>query len=215
MESSLDSQPQGTRYKILYLLKMSGPKTIRELAKELMISSMGTRQNLISLEGAGWVRHYQEQRGLGRPQFIYALTEQGDEQNFPRTYAPEMIGLLKAIQSLDGIPGLDRIFEQHTQKLVTEYRARISSDILEDRVKGLALLRTEEGFMAEWEKENEDTFALHEHNCAIYQVASSCEQACIFEHELFCRVLDGASVRRESHILSGDLKCTYIIQRKQ
>lgn len=215
MESSLDSQPQGTRYKILYLLKMSGPKTIRELAKELMISSMGIRQNLISLEGAGWVRHYQEQRGLGRPQFIYALTEQGDEQNFPRTYAPEMIGLLKAIQSLDGIPGLDRIFEQHTQKLVTEYRARISSDILEDRVKGLALLRTEEGFMAEWEKENEDSFALHEHNCAIYQVASSCEQACIFEHELFCRVLDGASVRRESHILSGDLKCTYIIQRKQ
>jgi DeoR family suf operon transcriptional repressor len=215
MDGFLDSQPQDTRYKILYLLKVSGPKTVKELAKALAISPMGIRQSLISLEGAGWIRHHQEQRGLGRPQFVYALTDQGDEQHFPRTYAPEMIGMLKAIKDLEGATGLDRIFEQRTEQLVTEYRARISSEDLEERVKGLASIRTEEGFMAEWAKESENSFVLREHNCAIYQVASNCEQACISEHELFCQVLDYANVTRETHIFSGDPNCTYVIQRRQ
>lgn len=214
MDSSFISQPQGTRYKILYLLKMRGPKTVKELAKELAISSMGIRQNLISLEGAGWIHHFQEQRGLGRPQYVYALTEQGDERHFPRTYAPEMIGLLKAIQDLKGTAGLDRIFERRTEQLVEEYQERISSEDLEERVKSLAAIRTEEGFMAGWEKKNEDLFILREHNCAIYKVAKNCDQACNFEHKLFCRVLDKANVKRETHILSGGLTCTYIIQRK-
>ncbi len=214
MDSSLNPQLQDTRYKILYLLKVSGPKTVKELAEALVISSMGIRQNLLSLEGAGWVRHNQEQSGVGRPKFVYTLTKQGDEQHFPRSYAPEMIGMLKAIRDLEGDAGLDRIFEQRTEQLATEYRARNSSEDLEERVKGLASIRTEEGFMADWEKENEDVFILREHNCAMYQVASNCEQVCAFEQELFCRVLDDANVTREAHILSGDLNCTYVIQRR-
>ncbi len=134
MDSSLNSQLHDTRYKILYLLKVSGPKTVKVLAEAMAISSMGIRQNLIILEGAGWIRHYQEQRGLGRPQFVYAPTKQGDEQYFPRTYASEIISLLKAIQDLEGAAGLDRIFEQRTEKLAKEYRARISSEDLEERV---------------------------------------------------------------------------------
>jgi predicted ArsR family transcriptional regulator len=126
-----------------------------------------------------------------------------------------MIGLLKVIQELDGAAGLDRIFEQRMEQLVTEYRTRIASEDLEQRVEGLASIRIEEGFMAEWEKENENSFVLREHNCAIYQVASCCDQACIFEQELFCRVLDRANVTRVRHILSGDLTCTYIIQRRR
>jgi DeoR family suf operon transcriptional repressor len=215
MDSSLNSQQQDTRYRILYLLKVIGPQTVKELAAPLAISSMGIRQHLVFLEGAGWIHHHQKQRGLGRPKFVYTLTEKGDEQHFPRAYAPQMVGLLRAVQELDGADGLDRIFEQHTEQLVTEYRDRISSEDLEERVKGLASIRTEEGFMAEWEKENEDSFVLWEHNCAIHQVAHNCAQACIYEHELFCRVLDGADVTRESHILSGEPKCSYVIQRNR
>jgi predicted ArsR family transcriptional regulator len=161
------------------------------------------------------IHHYQEQRGVGRPQFIYALTEKGDEESFPRTYAPEMIGLLEAIEGLEGAAGLDRIFEQRTEQLVEEYRGRMPGEDLEERVKGLASIRTEEGFMAEWKREDENSFVLREHNCAIYQVASNCEQLCTFEQELFCRVLDDARITRESHILAGDPNCTYLIERRR
>lgn len=215
MNSTPTSRPGDTRYKILHLLKVNGPKSVRELADALGLSSMGIRQNLISLEGAGLIHHYQEQRGVGRPQFIYALTKEGDEEHFPRAYAPELMGLLAAIEDLEGAAGLDRIFEQRTEQLVEEYRGRMPGEDLEERVKGLASIRTEEGFMAEWEKEGEDSFVLREHNCAIYQVASSCEQLCTFEQELFCRVLDDAEITRESHILAGDPNCSYLIERRR
>jgi predicted ArsR family transcriptional regulator len=194
---------------------VGGPKTVKKLAAALEISSVGIRQHLIFLEGAGWIRRHQEQPGLGRPQFVYALTEQGDEQHFPRAYAPEMVGLLKAIQELEGADGLDRVFEQRTKQLVAKYQERILSEDLEKRVRELAAIRTEEGFMAEAQKQTEDVFVLWENNCAIYQVACSCEQACIFEGELFGRVLDGVEITRESHILSGDPRCTYLIRRKR
>jgi DeoR family suf operon transcriptional repressor len=215
MDDSRNYQQQDTRIRILHLLKVGGPKTVRQLANLLGISLMGVRQHLVFLEGAGWIRHHQEQRGLGRPQFIYRLTEQGDEEQFPRAYAAEMVGLLKAIGELDGAAGLNKVFEQRTEQLVAEYRERISSKDLEVQVKALASIRTEEGFMAGWEKENEDSFLLWEHNCAIYKVVRHCDQACICEHVLFSRVLDGAEVRRTSHILAGDPKCTYLIRRRR
>jgi predicted ArsR family transcriptional regulator len=180
----------------------------------LAISSMGIRQNLISLEAAGWVRHYQKQRGVGRPGFVYALTEKGDEEHFPRTYASETIALLEAVQDLEGEGGLKKIFERRTEKQAASYRTRISSEVLEERVSELAAIRTEEGFMAEWEKVSDDLFFLREHNCAIYQIAGECVQACAFEQELFHQVLEGADVTRERHILSGDLTCTYAIRRR-
>jgi predicted ArsR family transcriptional regulator len=215
MDEPLDQQRQDTRTRILYLLKDGGPKTVRQLADELEISLMGVRQHLVILEGAGWIRHYHEQRGLGRPQFIYGLTDLGDERQFPRTYAAEMVGLLKAIRDLDGAAGLNRVFGQRTRQLVAEYRERISGKDLQERIEALASIRTAEGFMAGWEKENEDSFVLWERNCAIYQVVCCCDQACHYEYELFSQVLNGVDVRRTSHILSGDLKCTYVIQRSQ
>lgn len=215
MEGSPDSRQQDTRYRILHLLKVSGPQTVKDLAAALGISSMGVRQHLVFLEGAGWIRHRQTQRGLGRPEFVYALTKRGDEQHFPRAYGPQMIGLLSAVRELDGSDGLDRIFEKRTEQLAAEYRERIKSDDLEERVRALADIRSEEGFMAGWKRESKDMFRLWEHNCAIFEVARSCNQACTCEHELFCQVLEGADVARESHILSGDPRCTYVIRRKR
>jgi predicted ArsR family transcriptional regulator len=144
MDTSPDSQSQSTRHKILRLLKLSGPQSVKDLARTLAISSMGIRQNLISLEAAGWVRHYQKQRGVGRPGFVYALTEKGDEEHFPRTYASETISLLEAVQDLEGDDGLKKIFERRTEKQAAGYRARISSEDLEERVSELAVIRTEQ-----------------------------------------------------------------------
>ena len=86
---------------------------------------------------------------------------------------------------------------------------------LEHQVQELAQIRTEEGYMAEWEKVNQDTFLLRENNCAICQIAQQCIQACSHELALFQRVLPGANVTRESHILQGDGACTYRIRRKR
>jgi len=212
MEGIPEHKVQDTRNKILQLLKFDGSKTVNELCQALGISPMGVRQHVLHLELEGFVEHHAVKRGVGRPSYVYSLAELGDEL-FPRTYAQLAINLLDTIQALNDDEGLDRILEKTTEKLETQYQARMAGKDLEERVSTLADIRTDEGYMTEWEKRNEDTFILTEHNCAIFQVALSCSQLCVHEQELFQRVLHGVEVSRESHIISGDQKCTFVIQR--
>jgi predicted ArsR family transcriptional regulator len=205
---------QDTRYKILQLLKFDDSKTVEELSQALEITSMGVRQHLLHMESEGLVHHRTESRGVGRPVYLYSLSEYGDEL-FPRTYAELAIDLLDTTQALDGKVGIDRILEKVTEGLEAQYQTRLAEKDLDEQVSELVNIRMEEGYMAEWERRSEDAFVLIEHNCAIFRVASRCRQFCHYEQELFHRVLGGLEVYRETHIISGDQKCTYIIQRKR
>ena len=187
--------------------------TADELGKHLDISTVGVRGHLTSLEYDGLVGFQVERRGVGRPRYVYSLTDQGDEL-FPRTYSQVANGLLDALRSLDGDTGINRVFEKRTEWLAAQYRSRMLDKGLEERVKELIDIRTEEGYMADWEKVSDDEFLLREQNCAIYQIAQNTTQACSFELDLFKQVLDDADIRRDDHIMSGDRMCTYVINRK-
>ena len=206
-------EPQ-TRRRILELLKLKGPMTADQLAEELGITSMGARGHLIALERDGLIEHHSQQRGMGRPSYVYSLTDQGDEF-FPRTYPQLANSLLEAMRSLAGDRGIEKLFSKRTEWLEAQYRARMADKTLEERVKELAQIRTEEGYMADWEKLDEDTYVLREHNCSICQVARHSPQACSYELELFRRVMEDAEVTRQKHMIKGDRVCTYVIHRRR
>ncbi len=214
MDTETAPRMQDTRRSIMRLLKLRGPMTADALAEQLGITSMGVRGHLSALESDGLVRYAPQQNGVGRPAYLYSLTDAGDEL-FPRTYPQLANGLLEAIKALDGEGGLDRVFEKRTEWLEAQYRARMMDRTLEGRVAELARIRAEEGYMADWERLDDDTFVLRENNCAIFQIASTSAQACRFELELFRRVLGDAEVTRESHMISGDRVCAYVIRRRQ
>lgn len=202
-----------TRRKILELLKLHGPMTAHQLAKELRMTVMGARGHLTFLERDGLVHHETVPKKLGRPGYLYMLTDAGDEL-FPRTYAQLAESLLETIRSLYGTTGVEQLFDHRTELLATQYRARMNGKSLRERVAELAKIRTEEGYMADWEELDPNIFVLQEHNCAICQIAHKCPTACSHELELFRRVLDDAEVTREKHMLKGDRACTYVIRPK-
>lgn len=203
-----------TRRKILELLKLHGPMTAHQLAHELGMTAMGVRGHLAFLERDGLIRHETAQKKLGRPSYVYTVTEQGDEL-FPRTYAQLAQSLLETIHALDGPKAIERLFDHRTKVLAAHYRARMNSKPLRERVAELARIRTEEGYMADWQELDKNTFVLREHNCAICQIAHKCPTACSHELELFRRVLDEAQVTRDKHIIKGDPMCTYVIRPKR
>lgn len=203
-----------TRRKILELLKLHGPMTAPQLAKELEMTVMGVRGHLALLERDGLIRHDTVPKKLGRPTYLYALTNQGDEL-FPRTYAQLAESLLETVRTLYGNKGVARLFDHRTKVLATHYRARMNEKSLRERVAELAKIRTEEGYMADWEELGPKTFLLKEHNCAICQIARKCPTACSHELELFRSVLDDATVTRDEHIMKGDQACTYVIRPKR
>lgn len=212
-KKSIEGLLPDTRRKILECLKREGPLSAEALGKLLRITSMGARQQLHALERDGLVDHQIKQQNMGRPGYYYTLTGLGDEL-FPRTYPQMANSLLETIRMMDGERGVDRLFRKRTENLASQYRARMANKDLEQRVQELASIRSEEGYMAGWEKINKNTFRLREQNCAICQIASQCTQACTFELDLFRKVLPDTEIIRETHILQGDQSCTYLIRRK-
>jgi predicted ArsR family transcriptional regulator len=202
-----------TRRRILECLKLEGPMTAEALGKLLKITSMGARQQLQALERDGLVEHKTKQKEMGRPGYYYGLTSRGDEL-FPRTYPQMANSLLETVRMLDGEKGIERLFKKRTETLTTQYRHRLANKNLEDQVKELAVIRSEEGYMADWQKINKNTFRLREKNCSICQIASQNMQACHFELELFRKVLPDTEITRETHIIQGDRNCTYLIRKK-
>jgi len=206
--------PQETRRRVLEVLKREGPHSAQALSRILGITSMGVRQQLNALERDGLIQYRIERKGLGRPGHVYLLTGLGDEL-FPRTY-PQFAGsVLETVKLLDGEEGVDRIFAKRTDLIQQQYEERMAGKDLEHKVQELARIRSEEGYMAGWERVAPDTFLLHENNCAVCQIALHCGQACSSELEVFQRVLPEAEVTRESHILQGDRACTYRIRKKR
>jgi iron-sulfur cluster biosynthesis transcriptional regulator SufR len=213
METILTRQAPETRHRILELLKRHGMMTADELSEALGITAMGVRGHLTPLERDGLIRHETVQKKIGRPSYVYSLTEQGDEL-FPRTYAQLANSLLETIRALGGAKAIEKLFDKRTEILTAQYRARMADKTLKERVAELAKIRTEEGYMAGWAELDRNTLLLKEHNCAICQIARQCPTACSHELELFRLVLDDAEVTRDKHIIKGDWACTYVIRPK-
>lgn len=213
METKKLSHTTDTRERVLNFLKLKGSMTADQIAAELGITSMGVRRHLITLERDGLLQYRVKQRGQGRPGFVYSLTEQGDEF-FPRTYPQLANSLLDTVRALYGDKGVERLFDKRTEELSKQYRERLAGKNLQDKVTELAKIRSEEGYMADWEAIDEKTLVLREHNCAICLIAKKCQSACSHELDLFKKVLTDADVTREEHIVKGDKMCTYVIRAK-
>ncbi len=200
-----------TRREILSLIKRRGPLTVQELSRSLEITPMGVRQHLAILERDGHVRSNGIRRGQGRPSRVYGITAEGDKI-FPRTYEQVATTLLDDVKALDGEAKVSAVFEHRRRRQLEQYRARMAGKEFPEKVAALAALRDEEGYLAEHEQVDKDSFVLIEHNCPIRTVADAYRQACACEMTLFADAL-GAEITRTDHILAGAPRCRYVITR--
>jgi predicted ArsR family transcriptional regulator len=209
----LTTQVPATRRRILIALKERGGMTADELAEALGISAVAVRRHLTNLERDRLVEHEQAQRGMGRPSYVYRLTETA-HQIFPHNYDQLASFFLEAIQELYGQQAVDRIFEHRTQELAETYRPQVNAEELPHRLEQLARLREADGYMPAWEKQEDGTYVLRQYHCPILHVAAGCDEACAHELSLFVDLLD-AEVTRQNHQVSGDAECSYEIRPKQ
>ncbi len=204
---------QDTKQRILTLLKMNGGLTTGDLSEMLGISATAVRRHLNALESRGLITHRAEQRGMGRPSFIYELTANASSV-FPQSYISFATAVLEDLIELDGTSKLDELFNRRQEKRRQQYLARIEGQNLSERVASLARLLEGEGRMTTWEQLGENRFILREHNCPILRIAERFEQPCRCEVSLFREVLQ-ADVKRVGHIPEGDIACVYeIVQRE-
>lgn len=197
---------------ILQLLKARGPLPAKVLAGRLAITAEAVRQHLAKHGAAGLVSHSDRARGVGRPKRIWRLSTRGHGR-FPDGHSQLMLDMVTAVRSEFGDAGLDRLIAVREKQMIESYGERLRGvDGLAERVRALAALRDEEGYMAEARADGKGGFLLVENHCPICAAASACQGFCRSELEVFRKALGpGVRVEREEHLLSGARRCVYRI----
>lgn len=201
-----------TRKNILFLLKKNGTMSIGGLSKLIDITPMGIRQHLIALEKKGLVQYAAVKKGIGRPGFIYKLTETADDL-FPDAYDKLAIDILRSIRKHEGDGKIEEIFRWRRERMLQEGKnALLSLGTQRDKVKRFRDLLESEGHIAEV-IEDASNFYISQYHCPIGKISVEFRDACLNELELY-RELFGREVKRTQTMSSGAVCCLYVIPRQ-
>ena len=215
---AVTASPGALRREILVRLRRDGPSTPDQLAAAVGASRTGVLQQLRALEATHFVRHETIRHGVGRPRHLYDITADAQEL-FPSNYDGLAAGLLAAIEAVGGNELIEQVFQARRRQIGDRVRheldERVGADApLAERVRALAVIQDEQGYLADAVLGTDGTIRLREHNCAILDVARGERSACDAELDLFRDVL-GVDIVRETHIASGDRCCSYRITAPQ
>ncbi len=195
---------------IVHRLKQEGPLDAQQLAEHLHLSAMAVRLHLYALQAEQLVTYEEQPRPRGRPAKLWRLTPAADRL-FPEGYAELTLSLLSSVGEAFGKAGLGRLLALRTRQQIAAYRRQMAGQSsLPGRLKALAALRTDEGYMAGVIREPDGAYLLVENHCPICAAAVACTGLCAKELEVFQAVLgEDVVVTRTEHIVAGARRCAY------
>lgn len=196
-----------TRSAIVELLKRHGVMSAEELAKALAVSKVGVRRHLGVLESDGLVCYETERRERGRPRYIYRLTPKANCL-FPRAYDQFAQEMLVQIEKEFGADGLRRVLGGRADEVIERLRQELGGLTFEQRVRRLAEIVTEKGYLAEARRLRDGSFRLRQRNCPVENLAVSHPIVCQEEMRVYREVL-GCEIVRECRIADGAQVCEF------
>ena len=193
---------------ILTEIKRSQGLSVSELCDRVGLSYMGVKQHCIALERDGYLDTWRRPKGMGRPEKAYRLTDVAQEF-FPTEYSNFTTEVLDSIQEVYGPNAADKIlfniFKNETSKLQT----RINSATLEDKMRQLATMRDERGYMSEYYYDRDTGHhQIIEYNSPILMCMDRFRILRDLEKQLFESILECGIVREEERV-SGLYKCIF------
>lgn len=201
--------------KLLYYLKIMQQAGLEELANVMKISRMAVHKHLAALQKRGLVEGVETRGHVGRPRMVYQLTTRS-KTVFPRSYSAIASYALDFIERNMGKEAVQKVLHERQNELFDQYYKRLKDLDFDERVRQLAKIRDEEGYMAESKKESKSggKYVLFEYNCPIIHIAEKHWEACLAETELFEKLLD-ADIDTTHRAAKGDLVCRFAIKERK
>ncbi|MHA2247273.1 MAG: helix-turn-helix transcriptional regulator [Candidatus Hodarchaeales archaeon] len=211
-----------TRDKIMQFLLLHRSavesSTVKEIADELDISINATRQYLIVLEKEGLIAKSQKKGVSGRPAMEYAITEAALGV-FPKTYADFSVKLISEIKNRVGVAETNNILKEVGKRIVEEIRDEVEAELkpdkdldpLRNRLEAITKIYVKYGKYPELIEE-EDSYALKNLNCLIYEIAKADPLVCTVD-ETIVSELAGKKAVKEKCLREGDNCCLYRIKK--
>lgn len=198
---------QATRQQILDHLRLRGEATVRELGDQLGLTATGVRQHLTILEQEGYVASREERGKVGRPALVYSLTALG-EATYPMGYDQLARALLDEVRSTYGAAGFQQVIRRVAVRMAEPHTARLGGASPEERVRAACALLGEQDVVADWERDGNGGYLLHERTCPYPEVARHNSAVCVID-VAYMRELTGMDARLVRCRVRGDGGCTY------
>lgn len=200
-----------TRKNIILLLKKNGGMAIEDLSKIIDITPMGIRQHLLALEKKGIVNYITRRRGIGRPGFVYTLTDSANNL-FPDSYDSFAVGLLKDIKKHEGPEKVDKIFSWRRERLFKMNKEALTGkENLEETLHTFKNILESNGHLVDISRNN-GHYHLRQYHCPIHKISAEFKEACKYELILY-RDLISKNITREQALSEGAPSCLYVIPR--
>jgi predicted ArsR family transcriptional regulator len=201
-----DNNKLSTRDIILEAIKQANEATVDTLATHAEVSPVTVRHHLNSLQADGLLLTRSVRRKVGRPYYIYSLSERGHEL-FPKRYVRLSSLLLDELKEQFPAETITELFNGVVNRIYEEHKRQLYGLSLEERLDYLISLLGEEGFLASWEL-TEDGYNLIEYSCPYYSIGQKHSEVCTFDKQLMMRVLD-TEITQHSCMLQGDACCQF------
>ena len=202
---------------LLDRLKCRGPQSVKILANQLGMTTMGARQHLQDLASKGYVKTaaMAEKQTRGRPVHLWSLSEQG-HSHYPDSHKDIAIELIDLLRQEPNTDLLDTLVARRSVKQRSHYTNALTQEAQSDtaaKLQKLAQLRTEEGYMAEV-RLLPDGWLFIENHCPIATAAKHCNGFCSAELSTFQQLLGTeVSIKQVDHLIAGARRCTFKVKQ--
>jgi len=208
VKSSSGNGKSSTRDVILEAIKQANEATVDQLAEVADVSPVTVRHHLNSLQAEGLLETRSVRRKVGRPYYVYSLSDKGHEL-FPQRYMRLSSMLLDELKARFPSELVAEMFSDVVERLAAEHESRLVGMTFEERLDYLVKLLASEGFLAAWEP-TADGYLLNEYSCPYYSVGQRHSEVCSFDKQLMRIVLE-TEVVQTSCVLDGDPCCEFEI----
>lgn len=200
---------------ILQILKERNGATVADLAEVLDMAPVSVRHHLDILQADALIRVERLERkgAVGRPQQIYALTEEADAF-FPNNFAALAGNLVRQVKHVLPQEQVEALFRSMASELAGEFeRAEGAEADPEEKVRQVAEFLNERGYLASYEAVpgGQGVFLIHKHNCPYAGVSNDHHELCLMDQALVDTLFD-RSCQRIAHMGSDGHCCTYRVQ---
>ena len=198
----------GTRLSILNSLQRR-PATVDQLSAELGLAAAAVRRHLEILQRDRLVDYEPVRKKPGRPEHLFALTEDGQEL-MPKRYHLLLQRILQGLTvsaNGSGDAAVKGLLTLVARTMVEEHRSRAMDGEETDRIALLRRILEDEQFSPVI-TDSPDGIQVTLHNCPYRGVANQSDVICTLDRELIAEVL-GAPVSSTARINLGHPLCTY------
>ncbi len=207
----MTTKKRSTRDTVLHTIKASPNITVEALAVAADVSPVTVRHHLNALQADGLIESESVRRKVGRPYYVYTLTENGQEQ-FPKRYVRLTSRLLDELKERLPQKEMDSIFVSVVDAILEERRGEFEHLNFEKRMDYLVDLLADEGFLSTWE-ETDSGYKLVEYSCPYMSIGGEHSEVCTLDTRLIMGVLQ-LPVRQHSCMLEGDACCEFTFDRE-